>query len=324
MKFDPEEYERAHGRGGNIPPQNSNGNSGNNVNNTNSNVNNDFKFYVFATAKRNEVILKYNLLTKGCKLSNFGVIFNIFPWMHFKKINVTDQKFDYKARKYLIKEQLEAIADLSLKIRISNPIKYEFEFNDQNGVDINAEIKDTFEATMRRFFANHTNDELVGRDFDINKPENVEIKDGLKELEDRYGIEVVSVRCDKYVPPETILRENAQNAELQANILQAEQQAKINKIEADSRAEVLGIEYGAYNDAFNNYSENSKTDLVKTAMYTNSKNQNINIIAGADNNALNQAAIINGSMQANNIQNLQNNMQNNQQNNQSQQRGRRR
>ena len=324
MAFDPVSYERAHGRGGNIPPQNSNGNSGNNVNNTNSNVNNNFKFCVFATAKRNEVILKYNLLTKGCKVSNFGVIFNLCPWMHFKKINVADQKFDYKARKYLIKEQLEAIADLSLKIRISNPIKYEFEFNDQNGVDINAEIKDTFEATMRRFFANHSNDELAGRDFDINKPENIEIKEGLKELEDRYGVEVVSVRCDNYVPPTTILRESSQSAELQFDIEQAKHQAVVDEIRAKSRANQIRIESAAYNNGFKDYSEDNKTDLVKTAMYTNSKNKNINVFVGADNNALNQAAIINGSMQANNMQNLQNNMQNNQQNNQSQQRGRRR
>lgn len=320
--FDIDEYERLHGRGGNSDSQNNNS-SNNNANSSVNSNSDDFKMKFFMASKKNEVILKYNLFNKKCKVVDSGIIINLYPWMKFKKINVTDQKFDYKARKYLIKEQLEAVADMSLKIRISDPVKYEFEFNDQNGVDIKAEIKDTFEATMRRFFANHTNDELVGRDFDINRPENIEIKDGLKELEDRYGIEVISVRCDKYIPPETILRENAQNAELKANIHQAQQQAVINEIEAKAKAEALKIEYDAYKNAFDKYSEANKVQLTQTAMYTNSDNKNINMFVGADNNALNQAAIINGNYYKNSQQQNQQPQQN-QQNNQPAPKGRRR
>lgn len=289
--FNPEEYERSMGRGGNGSRPNNNVSS-NNSNNVGTDSK-DFKFKFFATAKKNEVILKYNLFTKGCSVSNFGVIINLCPWIRLKNVNITDQKFDYKSRKYLIKEGLEATADLSLKIKISDPVKFEFEFQNENGVDIRAEIKDTFEATMRRFFANHTNDELLGRNFDINLPENIEIKNGLTELETRYGIKVISIRCDNYLPPETIMRENAQTAELNANINQAAQQAIINKIEAQSKAEMLNIQYDAYNNAFSGYSEDNKEKLVRTAMYTNSNNPNIHIFAGADNNSLNQAAVVN-------------------------------
>ena len=256
-----------------------------------------YKTKMFRMVPKNAKLICQNTFTGKVTVKKSGFRF-ILPWYHSKLVNITKTVIDYPEEKYLTREGIYVEIDPALTVRITDPIKYEFE-NANPIQELGILVKDV----IRSFVESKTASELIGSNYSIEQKDPGRL---FESFESRTGLHVSHLFFKNVKLPKELVddyeKAKAQELENKRAIAEAnskKEQARINaetkKIEAEISAEAKKIDADA--EAYRQeailkatiallkrkgYDEKMISEIIKTILISGS---NANVIAsmGATN-----------------------------------------
>ncbi len=258
---------------------------------TNSELYEKYNVRLFRTVPKNAKLICQNMFNGRVTVKDKGFRF-VLPWYRSKLVNVTKTVIDYPKEKYLTKDGIYVEIDPALTVRISDPIKFEFE-NSNPIQELGVLVKDV----IRSFIVSKNSSELIGTNYSIQEKDSAGL---FNNFESRTGlhishlffknIELPRELVDDYEKAKTQELEN-KRAIAEANSLK--EQAKINsetkKIDADAEAyrQAVILKEAISLLKQNGYEEKMILEIVKTLLISGS---NANVIASLGNGNNQEAA----------------------------------
>jgi len=260
----------------------------------------NFIVKIFRTVPPKTALVTVNTLTGNTaeKASGFRIV---PPWKKGKLVLLSSFNVDYPAANYRTADGLEVNVDVSLSVRVEDPIKFEFDINDPK-----KELEVTTQAIIRDYIATKTYEELRTEHFSLSSPSNSWIVDRYNKFKELSGTKIDSMRFQNLdlANPETKRQFEAARAQERENaemIAKATAEAKAAQIRAEGKQQVMK----ANMETIEQFAEALRkkrctptreqlVDLFQTVTVVNSENPNVNThaLVGSKGSSLENSAMI--------------------------------
>lgn len=258
---------------------------------TNSELYETYKVQVFRTVPKNAKLICQNILTGRVTVKERGFRF-VLPWYRSKLVNITKKVIDYPKEKYLTKDGIYVEIDPALTVRISDPIKFEFE-NSNPIQELGVLVKDI----IRSFIVSKNSSELIGTNYSVQEKDSAGLFD---KFELRTGLHISHLFFKNIELPKELVDdyEKAKAQELENKRAIAEANSKKEQARINSEAKKIAADAEAYRQAVilketisllkqNGYDEKTISEVIKTLLISGS---NANVIASLGNSSNQDAA----------------------------------
>lgn len=260
----------------------------------------NFMVKIFRTVPPKTALVTVNTITGNTaqKASGFRIV---APWKKGKLILLSSFNVDYPAANYRTSDGLEVNVDVSLSVRVEDPIKFEFDINDPK-----KELEVTTQSIIRDYVATKTYEELRKEHFSLSSPSNSWIVDRYNQFRELSGTKIDSMRFQNLdlANPETKRQFEAARAQERENaemIAKATAEAQSAQIRAEGKQQVMK----ANMETIEQFAETLRTkgisptreqlvELFQTVTVVNSENPNVNThaLVGSKGSSLENSAMI--------------------------------
>lgn len=190
----------------------------------------EYSYMLFKVVPLNHALIRKNVFTGNVDWVERG--FRINPITVNKLVDLADRTVDYENKSYRVVDGFDVTIDPAVTYKIVDPVKFEFK-----GEDPVALLKIKVESMLRKLCAKFTYDQLVQLRIVLNNPAFSAVKAEFKDLEEKYGLEVMDIILKSVEQSQTLKddyeKSAAQRRENERKISQAEADAKVAKLEAE-------------------------------------------------------------------------------------------
>lgn len=270
---------------------------------------------LYRTIPKNSVLIvrnKFNGKDVEVKEGGFAII---APWKESKFVSLAVRNFDYPQQKFEDSLGQDVLIDLSVSVKIVDPIKYEY-----NNENIEQELEQLISSSVRILINKSQYEQLKSKRFNVSEymykgnkyyknvhtdingnslgivipfptdfeKELCEMRNKLDEFADKYGLAVVDLYNKEVQQTEDIqtafnkkiLAEKEAEAKLiekKAEQERAKIDAEIKTINAKAEAEANKLKYEAILKVLkdSNMTPEDQARFLQTFMYSNTNSQNI-------------------------------------------------